>query len=156
MNRRSVKVVAAAGLFLIVSLCVGHYLSRPVVYAVSRVMLKNRRTNAGGYNIQLREISDFLSSKDAKEILARSSTVSLNSFQCAGVNPVRSTDIVRVEYQGFDSNIVWNVASNAAVLVRTVYATNQPGTMFEYIDTEFFQPRSPWSKFVEGVKGLFY
>jgi len=160
MNRRFVKVAAVAVLLLIVSLCVRHFLSKPAVYAVSRVMLKvdidYRRTNAEGYSIQLQAISDFLGSKVAKQILARSSAVSLDSFQHAGVIPVRSTDILRVEYQGFDSNSVWNVASNAAFLVKTVYATNQPGTSVEYIDTEFFQPKSPLAILLDKAIGLFY
>ena len=159
MNKRGVKLAAGIVLLLAVALCAGYLLSKPMVYAVSRLHVRQdllyRRTGSAGYPVYLQEISSFLQSTSAKTILRQSQNAEAGSVRLVHVQPVRSTDIVWIEYRGHYRTRVWNTASNAAFLVMTVYATNQPGMSVSYIDTEFWQPNSKWSKFVHRLSGLF-
>jgi len=159
MNSRSLKIAAAVVLLLVSSLCVGYFLSKPAVYAVGRVDLEHDpnapHTNQFWLSAQLQGISNFLEMPETETVLAQSSTAKAGSVKLISVEPYRSTRLVLIQYQGFDSNEVWNVASNAAYLVGSRYATNQPATFLKYEDTAFWQPKSDWSKLVDRLSGLF-
>src|SRR6266850_5053225 len=103
------------------------------------------------YQDQITIVSNLLNTPGNRSILATTSKIDEKSFALEMVGPVRSTSFLYVSYSGTESNCVRSVASNAAALVISFYATNQPSWEVTFLDSEYFRPESPWERLQNSV-----
>ena len=103
------------------------------------------------YRDEAGAVSNFLSEAGNRLLLASASGTTKVSFALEGVGLMRGTTLLEIEYSGPDSNVVQVVASNAASLAISFYATNQPSWQVTLVDTGCFTPVSLFDRLEDSV-----
>jgi hypothetical protein len=120
------------------------------VHAAGRFKLEAKNTYAPYdpylYGNTLISVSNFLNNPKNRLVLASTSKTDIKHFGFHGVFGVRSTSLCYVHYSGADTNTVQSVASNAANMVVSFLATNQPALEVTYVDSYCFTPAPPWQR----------
>jgi len=156
--RRLVGVAVATLLSLVaISLFVHSVNVRQKYFAEGRVYL-NPGTNDWDplfVQKQIQTISNILSATDDRLKLAAACNTHESSFQLKNVGQVRSTCLFYVNYSGTESNVVQNVASNAAAMIVELYSTNKANWKVAYIDAGCYTPRSLWRRMLDEIEYMF-
>jgi hypothetical protein len=79
------------------------------------------------------------------------SQVQSSDFWLVKVQPIRGVSLVEVHYAGTDSNGVERVASNACVLIKAFYSTNQPTFHITDIEAGRYSSKPWWQRIIEGL-----
>jgi hypothetical protein len=135
---------------------VGNWSPRMTCHARARFRLEGKETDylATFYQDHITVVSNLLNTQGSRSTLAAMSKIEEKSFALTKVGPVRSTRFLYVTYSGQESNAVQSVASNAANLVVSFYATNNPSWEVTFLDSECFRPESPLDRLQNSVESL--
>ena len=126
-------------------------------YALGRFMLEYP---AGAYNYsfhqqQLQTISNVLCCSNFSNELAIISQAQSANFKLLKVQPIRGVSMVELHYVGSDSNCVGRVASNACVLIKAFYSTNQPSLEVKYVESGLYFPKNWRQRMTSKLSDLF-
>ncbi len=86
------------------------------------------------YMTQYQTITEFLNSPEQRVKLAEASKTSGKKVYFDHIGPWKGTQLIYLEYTGYDSNAVVTAASNAATTVVSFYETNFPKLKASYFD----------------------
>jgi hypothetical protein len=153
MKKTGTLIVLGAITLALVSFFIGSWIQPHEYHAMGRLKVETVGTNLymNFYHVQFVGITNLLTDQENCKALAAASKAEETSFRFYGVSPVRGTKLIYVHYSGADSNAVLLVASNAANLVISFYASNQPASnqpfcKATYIDTKLYTPTTPWER----------
>ena len=130
--------------------------NRSVFHARARFVLDtgDKGFALTSFQEQVTVISNFLSTPACRSTLARVSGLEETHFELERIGPVRSTELVYIDYSGPQSDCVRSLASNAAALVVCFYATNQPSWQVAFFDSDCLMPKSLSVRLRESVTSL--
>jgi len=149
MKKTGALIVLGAITLALVSFCLGSWIQPHEYHAMGRLKVEPIDTNfyPNFHYDPFIGLTNLLMDQENCKALAAASKANETSFRFYGVSPVRGTRLIYVHYSGADSNAVLLVASNAANLVISFYASNQPASnqpfwKATYIDTKLYTPNT--------------
>lgn len=138
----TVAFVAAVGVALLVTMVWSIW--TPKHHAQSRLRLEVRENHyfPSFSRDEYGFMGLFLSSPESQRSLAKESGIAEGEFSVTKVGPVRGTSLFYITCSASDAERVQCLASNAAQMMISFYATNQPSWQVSYIDSACFTPPS--------------
>jgi hypothetical protein len=145
---RSVLIAATLALGCTILLVVVAGTPNPTFHARSFLKVEVRETHLFPmiYRDEPSAVSNFLTGMGKAALLSNTGSNSEKTFALERVGGVRDTSLFHIDYCGPDTNIVQAVASNAANLAISFYATNQPSWQVTLIETRCFAPMTRWER----------
>ncbi|HXT40137.1 MAG TPA: hypothetical protein VN887_08945, partial [Candidatus Angelobacter sp.] len=104
------------------------------------------------HSTSIQVISNVLSCRESRLRLAAGCNTDESNFQLVRVDQPRNTSLISIRYSGTNSNVVQNIASNAAAAIVEYYSTNKPTWEVAYIDAESYTRRSLWRRILDEIE----